>query len=155
MINISGYGSSMRLVASRTFPQGVTIESFSDDADAVDAPDLTVSSAEMGLNGDLVVWNRATPLEVAVNVIPTSQSDVNLDVLANANRVGKGKTSAQDVITIVINYPSGMKITLNKGTLITGSVIPGIQNQGRIKTRQYRFRFENITKTGLAAQEIQ
>lgn len=155
MINISGYGSSVRLVASRTFPQGVTLADFADDADAIDAPDLQISEAQMGLNGDLVVWNRANPLEVALNVIPTSQSDVNLDVLAQANRVGKNKTSAQDVITLVISYASGMRITMNKGTLVVGSVVPGIQSQGRIKTRQYRFRFENVVKSGVAAREIQ
>lgn len=154
MINVSGYGASIRILASVTFPQGVTIADFADDADPIDAPDLQISEAAMGLNGDLVVWNRANPLEVGVNVIPTSQSDVNLDVLAAANRVGKRKTSAKDVITLVLQYPSGMVITLNKGTLTTGSVIPGIQSQGRVKTRQYRFKFENVVKSGVSNQEI-
>lgn len=154
MINVSGYGASIRLLASVTFPQGVTLADFADDADPIDAPDLQISEAAMGLNGDLVVWNRANPLEVGVNVIPTSQSDVNLDVLAAANRVGKRKTSAKDVITLVLQYPSGMVITLSKGTLTTGSVIPGIQSQGRVKTRQYRFKFENVVKSGVSNQEI-
>lgn len=154
MINVSGYGASIRLVASTTFPNGVTLTDFADDADPIDAPDLQISEAAMGLNGDLIVWNRANPLECGVNIIPTSESDVNLDVLAAANRVGKRKTSAKDVITLVLTYPSGLVITLNKGTLTTGSVIPGIQSQGRVKTRQYRFKFENVVKTGMSNQEI-
>lgn len=154
MINVSGFGASIRLVASNTFPNGVTLSDFADDADPIDAPDLQISEAAMGLNGDLVVWNRANPLEVGVNIIPTSESDVNLDVLAAANRVGKRKNSAKDVITLVLTYPSGMVITLNKGTLTTGSVIPGIQSPGRVKTRQYRFKFENVVKTGVSNQEI-
>ena len=154
MINVSGFGASIRLVASNTFQNGVTLSDFADDADPIDAPDLQISEAAMGLNGDLVVWNRANPLEVGVNIIPTSESDVNLDVLAAANRVGKRKNSAKDVITLVLTYPSGMVITLNKGTLTTGSVIPGIQSQGRVKTRQYRFKFENVVKTGVSNQEI-
>ena len=154
MINVSGFGASIRLVASNTFPNGVTLSDFADDADPIDAPDLQISEAAMGLNGDLVVWNRANPLEVGVNIIPTSESDVNLDVLAAANRVGKRKNSAKDVITLILTYPSDMVITLNKGTLTTGSVIPGIQSQGRVKTRQYRFKFENVVKTGVSNQEI-
>ena len=118
MINVSGFGASIRLVASNTFPNGVTLSDFADDADPIDAPDLQISEAAMGLNGDLVVWNRANPLEVGVNIIPTSESDVNLDVLAAANRVGKRKNSAKDVITLVLTYPSGMVITLNKGTFV-------------------------------------
>lgn len=154
MINVSGYGASIRLVASRTFPNGFTIADFPDDADPIDAPDLQISDAAMGLNGDLIVWNRANALDVGINVIPTSESDVNLDILAAANRVGKRKTSAKDVITLVMIYPSGLIITLTKGTMTTGSIIPGIQSQGRVKTRQYRFKFENVVKTGMSNQEI-
>lgn len=154
MINISGYGLGMRLVASNTFPQGITIKAFADDADAADAPDMTISDTGVGLNGDLVVWNRANALEVGVNVIPFSEDDINLDILANANRVGKNKASARDVISIVMDYPNGGKVTLTRGVIIVGSVVPGIQSAGRIKTRQYRFRFENIVKTGFTNQEI-
>ncbi len=154
MINISGYGLDMRLLASVTFPQGVTLDGFADDGDPADAPDLTISDTGMGLNGDLLVWNRANPLEVGVNVIPTSQTDVNLHILAQANRVGKGKTSARDVITLVMNYPSGMVVTLTRGAIVTGSVVPSVASAGRIKSRQYRFRFENVTVTGINSQEI-
>ncbi|QDH49589.1 hypothetical protein KYLE_42 [Pantoea phage Kyle] len=154
MINVSGYGLVGRLIANRTYPQGVNIADFADDADPADAPDVTISDTGVGLNGDLVVWNRASALEVGVNVIPTSQSDVDLHVLAQANRVGKRKTSAKDVITLVLNYPSGMVVTLTKGTIISGSMIPAVAQQGRIKTRQYRFRFENVVVTGISNQEI-
>ncbi len=154
MINISGYGLDIRLIANVNFPQGVTLDSFADDADTVDTPDLTISDTGMGLNGDLVIWNRANPLEVGINVIPTSQTDVNLHILAQANRVGKRKTSARDVVSLVLNYPSGMIVTLSRGGIITGNMIPGVQTAGRLKTRQYRFRFENVTTTGIASQEI-
>src|ERR1700756_1611625 len=108
MINISGFGMSVRVTASNTFPNGFTVTEFADDADSIDSPDLDVTDTAMGLNGDLIEWNRAQSIEVSVNVITTSPADVNLEALLEANRVGKGKTSARDVVNLVATYPNGM-----------------------------------------------
>lgn len=150
-VNISGFGLTAQIVASATFPQGVTVTSFGDDADPLDSPDLTVADTAYGLNGDMVVWSRATGIEVAVNVIPTSEDDDNLDALTDANRVGKNKTSARDRIDIVFTYPNGQRVTCSSGVIVVGSIVPQIASSGRMKTRQYRFRFEKITKSKVAA----
>jgi hypothetical protein len=83
-----------------------------------------------------------------MNVIPTSPGDENLAALLNANRIGKGKQSARDVIGIVYTYPNGMIVNMSPGVIISGSIVPQVASAGRIKTRLYRFRFENITKSG-------
>lgn len=154
MINVSGFGLKGRVSASKTFPNGFAVEGFADDADPLDSPDFTAADTATALNGDLVVWSRASGIEVAFNVIPTSEDDVNLSALLNANRVGKKKNGARDIINIVTTYPSGMVVSYSKGIIISGSLIPAVGQNGRIKTRQYRFRFESVTKSGETAQDI-
>jgi hypothetical protein len=148
MLNISGFGLSARIIASKTFPNGFTLTEFADDADPLDTPDLDAADTAMGLNGDLVVWSRPQGIEISTNVIPTSPGDTNLDILLNANRVAKGKASAKDVISIVFTYPSGLVVTMNSGLIISGAMLPQVASAGRLKTRMYRFRFEQITKSG-------
>ena len=49
----------------------------------------------MGLNGDLIGWSKPNPIKITLNVIPQSFSDLNLAVLLEANRVGRGKQGAE------------------------------------------------------------
>lgn len=143
--NIGGFGLVTTLVASSTFPAGMVIEAFADDADPFDFPDLQVADIAMGLNGDLITWSKAMPLVASISVIPESDDDNNLAVLLAANRVGKSKNSAQDVITLVGKYPSGVTVTLSAGKLTNGSISNSIASAGRMKSKTYKFAFENIT----------
>lgn len=89
-----------------------------------------------------------------MNIIATSDDDINMEALLEANRVGKGKRGARDIITLTLNYPNGSIVTLSKGIIIVGSIIPGVQQSGRMKTRQYRFRFERVNKTMISNETI-
>lgn len=143
MEDISGFGFQVNLVASVTFPQGVPITTFADDADPYDAPTTQLCDKAMGLNGDLVTWSKATPLEATLNVIPNSDDDRNLSILAEANRVGQGKQSARDVITLVGIYPDGTQFTLTQGKIGSAIVTTPIASSGRMKTKPYAFFFQN------------
>jgi hypothetical protein len=151
MINISAFGITLSVIASNTFPNGFPVTAFADDADAVDAPDHEVSDTGMGPNGDMVIWNRAVPLEVGYNLIPSSPEDVNSNILLEANRAGKGKSSARDIITLVMTYPSGQVVTLNPGGVITGTLLQPVLAAGRLKSHLYRYRFENMVQSGQGA----
>lgn len=150
-INISAFGLTAQLVASTTFPNGVTIGDFADDTDPLDSPDFTAADTAYGLNGDMITWSRANGIEIAMGVIPTSDSDDNLDAVLDANRVGKGKTSARDKIDVVFTYPNGQRVTCSSGVIVTGSILPPVASSGRLKSRVYRFRFEKITKSKVTA----
>lgn len=149
--NISAFGLIARVVASTTFPQGVDVGDFADDTDPLDSPDFTAADTAYGLNGDMITWSRANGIEIALGIIPTSDSDDNLDAILDANRVGKGKTSARDKIDIVFTYPTGQRVTCSNGVIITGSILPPVSSNGRLKSRTYRFRFEKITKSKVTA----
>jgi hypothetical protein len=142
--DIGGFGLIITLRASSTFPAGMIIQQFADDADPFDFPDLQVADIAMGLNGDLLTWSRAMPLVTQLAVVPESSDDNNLAVLLAANRVGKNKQSAQDKITLVGKYPSGYSVTLTNGRLTNGSISNSIASAGRMKSKVYKFAFENV-----------
>lgn len=147
MFNISGFGLLATVTASKTFPSGVTIDNFADDADALDHPNFQLAETGFGLNGDMVVWSKAGGIDVTLNIIPTSPSDLNLEILGEANRVGKRKKSARDTIDLVVTYPDGRVITASEGVMITTTLMPSIAAAGREKSRPYTFRFERFAST--------
>ena len=145
--DVSAFGLRVVLVASSTFPAGVTLTQFADDGDSLDVPAQVISEQAMGLNGDLISWAKANPLLLTLNIIPRTDDDRNLQVLLEANRVGRGKTSAQDLITMTAMWPDGRSTTWTAGKLASG--IPGdaAASSGRLKTKPYQFAFENFQRT--------
>jgi hypothetical protein len=146
MQDISAFGIRVQLYASVTFPAGITLSQFSDDADSLDLPSQQVNDKAMGVNGDLVVWSKANPLNLTLNMIPATPDDINLSVLLEANRTSRGKRSAQDSITLVALYPDGRSITWSPGKITDG--IPGnaLASSGRMKSKPYQFTFENLAR---------
>lgn len=147
MQDISGFGAKVQVVASKTFPQGCLVSQFADDADPFDLPSIQIREKAMGLNGDLITWSKATPVAITLAVVPGTEDDKNLSALFEANRVGKGKTSAGDVITITVTYPDGRTLTLKDGVITDGPPGLSFASSGRLKTSSYQFAFENVAKT--------
>jgi tail fiber protein gp32 len=147
MQDISAFGIRINLRASVTFPQGITLSQFADDADPIDSPSQQLMDKAMGLNGDLIVWSKANPIAPVIAVIPGSDDDRNLAVLAEANRVGRGKFSARDIITLTAIYPDGRSLTLTQGKLTDAILTDPVSSAGRMKTKSYAFAFENMTRS--------
>lgn len=147
MQDISAFGIRVRLVASVTFPAGIDITQFADDADSLDVPQQQIADKAMGVNGDLIVWSKANPLLTTLNVIPASEDDRNLSVLLEANRVARGKRSARDTITLTAIYPDGRTQTWSQGKITDG--IPGnaLASSGRMKSKPYMFAFESLNRS--------
>ncbi len=145
MIDISSTGLEALLTASVTFPNGFKIDQWADDADSIDAPDIDLGDTGMGPNGDLVKWQKPQGIPVGLNVIPSSPDDTNLDILGEANRVARGKISARDNIQIVFTFPK-LIVTMSQGIIVSAPPMFNATAAGRMKSRQYRFIFEQITK---------
>lgn len=143
MEDISGIGITVTIFASKTYPAGLTISQFADDADPLDLPDIEILSEGMNVNGELVTWLTPKPLTVDINVIPNTEDAKNLDILFDANRPAYKKVAVRDVITFVVNYPDGKKKVLNNGRPKTYAPASGIASAGRYKSRHYQFVFEN------------
>lgn len=144
MNDISGFGARVQLVASNTFPAGIDLTQFADDADPFDAPSIAIAETAMGVNGDLVTWSKANPLKNTIAVVPGSDDDINLGILYEANRVGKGKRSARDVISITVVYPDGRTLSYTNGKMTDGMPGNSIASAGRLKSKTYGFAFENL-----------
>ena len=141
--NVSGFGLIVTLIANKTFPVGLPITQFADDADPLDMSSIQIADAAMGLNGDLVTWSKAQKLPMVLNVIPATQDDVNLQILADANRVARGKNSANDAISATIVYPDGTTVVLSGGIITDAQFGRGVSSQMRLKTKTYAFIFQN------------
>lgn len=147
MENISGFGLSVQINADVTFPSGFTVTQFADDGDPFDFPSIQIMDKAMGLNGDLVTWSVANPIMVTINVIPDSEDDRNMSILLEANRVGRGKNSARDVVSMVGIYPDGSTVALSEGVITDGMPSSGVASAGRKKSKAYSFSFEGLNKT--------
>jgi hypothetical protein len=151
-INIGGFGTKLRLIASVTFPTGIDISQFSHDADPLDIPAMIIAGAEMGANGDMANWNIANPLAANFSVFAKTDDDKNLAVLFEANRVAKGKKGANDIITLTALYPDGSTVTFDGGVLIQGMPADAIASgEAKTKSKTYNFMFENITRANATA----
>lgn len=146
MQDIAGFGLQVRVIASKTYPSGFTITQFADDADPFDLPALQINDAAMGLNGDMVHWSKASPIPLAIAVIPGGEDDKNLAVVFEANRAARGKRPAKDTITIVGTYPNGSIITLTPGIVYDGLPGNAVASAGRMKSKVYNFRFEGMSR---------
>lgn len=147
MNDISVFGARVQLVASATFPSGITITQFADDADPFDTPSLQIRDKSMGVNGDLIAWSKANPLGLTISVVPNSEDDDNLAVLFEANRVGKGKQGARDVISVTALYPDGRSVSFTQGVITDGMPANSAASSGRMKSKTYTFAFENLNRT--------
>ena len=143
-INNSGFGLRVLLTASETFPQGITLTRFSDDTDPLDSASVQIRDKAMGLNGDLVVWSKANPIPLTLAVIPNTEDDDNLTILAAANRAASGRAPAQDDITVSIMYPDGTVVRLVRGVITDAVIGKPVASSGRMKTKQFAFFFEDF-----------
>jgi Tail fiber protein gp32 len=147
MQNIAGFGLQIQVIASKTYPIGFNITELADDSDPFDVPSIQISEGVMGVNGDLLTFSKATPILTTVAVFAGGVDDINLGILLEANRVGKGKTSAYDVITLVGLYPNGNYVQMINGIITNGAPGNSVSSAGRLKTKVYSFAFENKVST--------
>lgn len=146
-MDISAFGLRINIVASETFPSGITLTQFADDADPFDSPSMQIRDKAMGINGDLITWSKANPIPCSINVVPGGEDDKNLAVLFESNRVGKGKQGARDIISLTVYYPDGRTASATQGAITDGPPMDSAASSGRLKTKQYQFAFENINRT--------
>ncbi|MBI6542761.1 phage tail fiber protein [Proteus sp. DFP240708] len=146
MNDISATGLSLIIQASNTFPAGIPITTFSDDADPLDLPAVDITQTAVDINGNLVSWSAPTPQTVTVNVLAGSEEDENLAILLDANTARRGRRHASDIITLVASYGDGSITTARNGRITNGSRGNSIASAGRLKSKQYTFIFQDFDR---------
>lgn len=147
MIDVSGTGTSALLTASNTMPNGILLTQFADDGDSLAFEEMEIAGTAVGMNGDLITWDKATNISLSINLIPSSDDDINVGYIFEANRTGKGKRSRRDVITLSIRRPNGSTTTLYGGKLVKGNPDDTAQAAGRLASKKYSFVFEGMSKS--------
>lgn len=142
-VEISGFGLKVRVVASVSFPSGFTVTQFPDDSDPVDSGSIQIRDKAMGLNGDMVSWKKANIIPVTIAVLPNTEDDKNLSILAANNRAAAGRRPTNDVITMAITYPDSTTVRLVRGVITDAILGKPVASAGRLKTKVYIFAFED------------
>lgn len=144
MINIGGAGSKVTIISVPTFPQGFTVTEFATDTDPLVVDDIEINNTEVGVNGDVVSWKKAGLLNLELSVIPNSESDKNLKILLNSNRLAKNKVALDDDITMIIVEADGTTTTYTGGKMLSGTPSNSISSDAKLRTKTYRFTFSNV-----------
>ena len=147
MSNIAALGTKIKVIASKSFPIGFEVDDYADDVDGLVFDAQDIANTAMTLNGNLLVWGKATPIPLSISVVPGSSDDENLGVIFENNRVAVGKMSVKDLITFIIPFPDGKIVTVSGGVMMGGQAGKSISPDGRFKTKTYTFQFESKVST--------
>ena len=143
LFNISGYGLTISMIASNTFPVGILLRNFPDDQDAVSFTDMDIADYAVGVNADLITWSKGAAVKVSIGAIADSATDLQLALLLSANRVGPNKLSARDVFQCGIIQGNNNTGGFSNGLIISGPPFNTIQSTGKMKSKIYTFVFES------------
>ena len=144
MQDTSSIGVHVFLKASQTFPKGITFSAFPEDGDVGTTGETDIASSTSGVNGDLIWWKTVNGIEVQVPLIPNTPEEALMDILYQANRGAKNRFPKKDVIRMVVTNPvTGVPKTYKNGFIRTGNVGKTYGGDGRIKTINYGFTFED------------
>lgn len=154
MIDVSGFGTGIVIVALQSFPMGFSLSKFADDAEPISAKDIEAVGYEMLYDGTLFSFDKAAPVELSVSVIPGSDDDLNLKILLSSKKGAKKLIPLTDVTSMVITYPDGGRVILTNGTILRGPLVDSIETSGRRKSNTFTFVFGGITGAQSATQVI-
>lgn len=144
MINISGFGLSVIVVALSSFPTGFELTQFADDTDPLVVDNIEPTGYEQIYDGSLFFFDKTAPVKVTVAVIPGSDDDLNLKVLLEARKGSPSLIPIPDITSMLINYPDGGYVLFSGGSIVSGSLSDSILSAGRKRSNTYDFVFGNF-----------
>jgi hypothetical protein len=141
MIDVSGFGTSVVIVALSSFPTGFPLSQFADDIDPVVVDPIETTGFEMLYDGSIFTFDKAAPIKVAVSVVAGTSDDINLKILLQARKGGFQLINIPDITSMVIAYPDGGHTMFSNGSIISGPLADSVQSTGRKKGNTYNFVF--------------
>lgn len=141
MIDVSGFGTGVVIVALESFPMGFGLSQFADDTDPISAKDVEPIGYEMLYDGALFSYDKAAPVEVSVALIPGSDDDINCKILLQNKKSARNFLPLPDITTMIITYPDGGRVILTSGTILKGPLVDSVMSSGRKKSNVYTFVF--------------
>lgn len=144
MEQISGFGTSITVVAIQSFPQGFKITKFADDKDPLTVQELEPVGYEVLYDGNIFAFDKGAPVMVEISVMPNTEDDDNLKILLQTRKGGVKLLPVSDVTSMVITYGDGGTVILSGGTILAGPPADSITQAGRKAGNTYKFVFALI-----------
>jgi hypothetical protein len=154
MIDISGFGAGIYVLALESFPSGFKLSQFADDQDPISSDNIDAVGYEMLYDGSIFFYDKAAPIKISVAVIPGSDDDTNLKILLQSKKGTVSLLPIDDVTSMVITYPNNGFVTLSNGSIISGPLVDSIQSSGRKKSNVYTFLFGSFAGTQSLTQTL-
>lgn len=141
MIDISGFGTGITVIATTSFPTGFTLTQFADDEDPLNVENTEVSGYEKLYDGSIFTYDKTSPLLLSVGLIPNTEDDINMKILMQMRKSSVHLLPLPDTTSMVICYPDGGKVAMSQGTVLSGPLADSLTTQGRRKGNVYHFVF--------------
>src|SRR5579872_4775068 len=154
MINISGSGTSVTILALQSFPMGFAVTQFADDIDPLVADDVETTGTELLYDGSLFAFDKAAAIKLVVGVIAGSDDDINLKIMLQARKANTSILPFPDVTSVVITYPDGGRVILSNGNITSGPLVDSIQSAGRKKGNAFTFMFGSFAGAQSATELV-
>lgn len=154
MIDISGFGTGITIVATTSFPVGFTLSSFADDEDPLNVENTEVSGYEKLYDGSIFTYDKTSPLLLSVGVMPNTEDDINMKILMQMRKSSPQILPLPDTTSIVICYPDGGKVAMSNGTILSGPLADSLTAQGRKKGNVYHFVFGTFAGAQSASELV-
>lgn len=139
MSDVSALGFSIIVKDTKIFPQGFVIKQTADGADPFDFPEITFGEATMDANGYMVYASTPVPVNFSINLLPTTDEDINMSILMESHRPARGRRSTGGDITITVQYADGASTTAVGVKIMGGAPGRSIQAPSRYKNKAYQF----------------
>lgn len=142
-MDVSAIGFKILVKDTKIFPNGFTINRTADGTDPFGFGTVTVGEATMDANGHLTYATSPNPTEFTLNLLPTSEEDINMSLLFEAHRPRLGVARTGGDISVTVMYADGTSVTAKNCKFLTGDPKRSIQAPSRYKNKVYTFACED------------
>ena len=149
--NVSAFGIKVALRANVTYPVPIVLTQFADETDPFDIPSIAIAETAKGVNGDLVTWSSANPVNITLAMIAGSDDDEAMSLLFQANNPSGLATPSGDIIVLTAIYPDTSVVVASGGVPLEFMPGKSVATAGRLKSNTYTFSFEQIVQTPAVA----
>ncbi len=154
MIDVSGFGTSVVILSTASFPVGFSVTQFAHDKKPL-IVDTTrpIGSVEL-YDGSLFFFNKTAPIRIHIAVIAGSDDDMNMKIMLQSRKSAVKIIPLPDVTTMTITYGDGGRVMLANGSIIEGPLADTISQDGQRESNTYTFEFGSFAGAQSAKELI-
>lgn len=146
--NVSGFGVSVVVVSTKSFPSGFQLSKFADESDPIQIADMEPTDFEKLHDGSLFFYQKAAPIRITLSVLAGTDDDENLRILLASRKSSAGVIALPDTCTLTLSYPNSSPTVFTNGSIVGGPPADSVSSNGRRKSNAYQFVFGAVSGYG-------